>query len=160
MKSIFALVLVSMLPFAAVANEVVLSCKLKVIEEFTENDLKIEGTLTIEKVSTANLVMKVDAVASVEGAESEVIQSEDKVANYERKDETTIPTAEDFVASSSDLSAMREQMLDNQKVSSIEFYEGEGFQDDGNGLNLLRFVTVEGKVLNMVNVGWSFLLCE
>jgi hypothetical protein len=161
MKSILSsILLVSFLPFASFAGEVVLTCKLKALEEMEAEGVTVSGTFTIEKISEGNLVMKVDAVMSAPDEDPQAVQGEDKVAVYEMKDETTIPTAEAYVASDDNLDAIREQLLKGQTISKFESYNGEHFQDDGAGLNLFSYLTTSGQKLTMVNIGWSFILCE
>jgi hypothetical protein len=161
MKSILSsILLISFLPFASFANEVVLTCKLRAIEDLEEQGMTISGTFTIEKLAKGKLVMKVDALMGEPEEEPQAVQAEDNVAAYERKDETSIPTAEAYVTSDGNLNAIREYLLAGEKISTYEFYNGENFQDDGAGLNLFSLKTISGKALTMVNIGWSFVYCE
>lgn len=157
---LIAITMILTLPYYSHANEVVLSCKLKALDEMQDEGVLITGIFTIEKIAEGKLVMKADAVVVSEGDEPEDLLVEDNVALYELKDETTIPNAETYVASDDNLSAIRDHLLTGQTIAKFELYNGQNFQEDGAGLNLFKYQTKEGETLTMVNVGWSFLLCE
>ncbi len=143
----------------AQANEAVLSCKLKSLPEMEDEGVVVSGDLTIEKDESGELLMHATMLVTEDGEEPNLVELGD-IGTTQVWNESTKPTAEEFVSNSSDLNGIRDILLPKQVISEYMVYSGKNYQDDGNGINLLKYTATTGKSAMLASVGWLFLLCE